>query len=101
MPVYVSHRGSGRAGRHMWVGADDCEIWRELDGEKEPLPVAPEQEEDDRISEARPIRDLGQPTGGLTLPRMPLQRSVKPMLITSVERAAASAAVCRAEPNGR
>ncbi|MEH0521162.1 MULTISPECIES: competence protein CoiA family protein [Streptomyces] len=113
VPVYVPNRGSGRAGRHMWVPADDCELWRELVGEKAPLPVAPELEEDDQItfadqeidrtcrsgeegwfvSDARPIRDLGQPTGGVTLPRMPLQRSVKPTLITSVERAAASAAL--------
>ncbi|WP_234342948.1 hypothetical protein [Streptomyces fulvoviolaceus] len=113
VPVYVPNRGSGRAGRHMWVPADDCELWRELVGEKAPLPVVPEQEEDDQItfteqeidrtcrageegwfvSDARPIRDLGQPTGGYTLPRMPLQRSVKPTLITSVERAAASAAL--------
>ena len=113
VPVYVPNRGNGRAGRHMWVPADDCELWRELVGEKAPLPVAPEQEEDDQItfaeqeidrtcrageegwfvSDARPIRDLGQPTGGYTLPRMPLQRSVKPSLITSVERAAASAAL--------
>jgi hypothetical protein len=97
----------------MWVPAGDCELWRELVGEKAPLPVAPELEEDDQItfadqeidrkcrageegwfvSDARPIRDLGQPTGGVTLPRMPLQRSVKPTLITSVERAAASAAL--------
>ncbi|MFJ8190888.1 hypothetical protein ACIQ8D_14120 [Streptomyces sp. NPDC096094] len=113
VPVYVPNRDGGRAGWHMWVPADDCELWRELVGEKAPLPVAPEQEEDDQItfaeqdidracrageegwfiSDARPIRDLGQPTGGYTLPRMPLQRSVKPSLITSVERAAASAAL--------
>lgn len=113
VPVYVPNWGSGRVGRHMWVPADDCELWRELVGEKTPLPVAPEQEEDDQItfaeqeidrscrageegwfvSDTRPIRDLGQPTGGYTLPRMPLQRSVKPSLITSVERAAASAAL--------
>jgi len=113
VPVYVPSRGSGRAGRHMWVPADDCDLWRELVGEKVPLPVAPVQEADDWItfaeqeidrtcrageegwfvSEARPIRDPGQPTGGYTLPRMPLQRSVKPTLITPVERAAASAAL--------
>lgn len=113
VPVYVPNRGSGRAGRHMWVPAGDCELWRELVGEKAPLPVAPELEEDDQItfadqeidrtcrageegrfvSDARPIRDFGQPTGGVTLPWMPLQRSVKPTLITSVERAAASAAL--------
>lgn len=113
VPVYVPSRGSGRAGRHMWVPAGDCEVWRELVGEKVPPPVAPEQEGDDQItfaeqeidrtcrageegwfiSDARPIRDLGQLTGGFTLPQMPLQRSVKPTLITSVERAAASAAL--------
>ncbi|MET9558813.1 hypothetical protein [Streptomyces tauricus] len=111
VPVYVPNRGNGRAGQHMWVPADDCELWRELAGEKVPLPVAPEEDDlitfaeqeidrtcragEDRrfVSDARPFRDLGQPTGGVTLPRMPLQRSVKPSLITSVERAAASAAL--------
>lgn len=113
VPVYVPNRGSGRAGRHMWVSAADCERWREMVGEKTPLPVAPGQEEDDEItfaeqeidrncrageegwfvSDARPIRDLGQPTGGFTLPRMPAQRSGNPTLILPVERAAASAAL--------
>ncbi|WP_406013965.1 hypothetical protein OG520_19155 [Streptomyces sp. NBC_00984] len=97
----------------MWVSATDCERWREMVGEKTPLPEAPEQEEDDEItfaeqeidrncrageeawfvSDARPIRDLAQPTGGFTLPRMPAQRSGNPTLISPVERAAASAAV--------
>ncbi|MFE4371823.1 hypothetical protein ACFRMN_27070 [Streptomyces sp. NPDC056835] len=112
VPVYVPNRGSGRAGRHMWVPSADCRRWRELIGEKELLLDAPAQEDDeitfaeqeiDRtcwageegwfVSDARPIRDLGQPTGGFTLPRMPTQRSRKPMLIIAVERAAASAAL--------
>ncbi|MER5932758.1 hypothetical protein [Streptomyces sp. NPDC002054] len=113
VPVYVPNRGSGRAGRHMWVPSADCERWRELIGEEEPLPDFPVQEGDDEItfaeqevdrtcrageegwfvSDARPIRDLGQPTGGFTLARMPAQRSRNPMLITAVERAAASAAL--------
>jgi hypothetical protein len=83
------------------------------------------------VSDGRPVRDLDQPTGGFTLPRMPVQRSRDPMRITTVERAAASAAlgcppwelglcagcgqltrrygrnaalyctICRAAPNGR
>ncbi|MGW3060782.1 hypothetical protein ACWC98_33360 [Streptomyces goshikiensis] len=113
VPVYVPNRGSGRAGRHMWVPAADCERWREIVGEKTPLPEAPEQEGDDEItfaeqeidrrcrageegwfvSDPRPIRDLGQPTGGFTLPRMPPQRYRNPLLITPVERVAASAAL--------
>ncbi|MFF4386816.1 hypothetical protein ACFY0G_08490 [Streptomyces sp. NPDC001552] len=44
------------------------------------------------VSDARPIRDL-QPTGGFALPRMPAQRCRNPVLITTVERAAASAAL--------
>lgn len=113
VPVYVPNRGSGRAGRHMWVPAADCERWREIVGEKTPLPEVPQRDGDDAItfaeqeidrrcrageegrfvSDARPIRDLGQPTGGFTLPRMPPQRSRNPMLITPVERAAVSAAL--------
>ncbi|MGC9543349.1 hypothetical protein [Streptomyces sp. UG1] len=45
------------------------------------------------VSDTRPIRDLAQPTGGITLSRMPLQGSRHPMRITPVERAAASAAL--------
>ncbi|MEV5596401.1 hypothetical protein [Streptomyces sp. NPDC052496] len=113
VPVYVPNRGNGRAGRHMWVPAADCERWQALVGEKVPLPLAPVQEEDDEItfaeqeidrmcrageegqfgSDARPIRDMGQPTGGVTLPRMPVQHSRTSTLITFVERAAASAAL--------
>ncbi|MFC5956009.1 hypothetical protein ACFP51_16495 [Streptomyces pratens] len=97
----------------LWVSAADCERWRETVGEKTPLPEAPGQEGDDEltfaeqeigrncrageegwfVSDARPIRDLGQPTGGFTLPRMSAQRSRNPMLILPVERAAASAAL--------
>lgn len=97
----------------MWVPAANRRLWRALVGEKIPLPVAPEPEMDDQItfaeeeidrtcpvgeerwfvSDARPVRDLGQCTGGVTLPRMLLQQSVKPTLITSVERVAASAAL--------
>lgn len=112
VPVYVPHRGSGRAGRHMWVPATDCALWQEIVDEKTPLPEAP-AEEDDRItyaeqeidrncrageegrfvSDSRPIRDLGQSAGGITLARMPPQRLRRPGLITPVERAAASAAL--------
>ncbi|WP_336320984.1 hypothetical protein [Streptomyces lavendofoliae] len=41
VPVYVPNRGNGRAGRHMWVSADDRAMWQELIGEKTPLPTAP------------------------------------------------------------
>ena len=95
VPVYVPSRGNGRAGRHMWVSADDRALWEELVGEKTPLPAAPPEDEDDVItfaeqeidrtcrageegwfvSDGRPLRDLDQPTGGFTLPRMPVQRS--------------------------
>lgn len=44
-------------------------------------------------SDERPVRDLAQPTGGVTLPRMPVWRPGNPTVITSVERAAASAAL--------
>ncbi|MFE7518585.1 hypothetical protein [Streptomyces halstedii] len=109
----MPNRGSGRAGRHIWVSADDCVLWQELIGERAPLPAAPAEEEDDVISfaeqeidracrageegwfvsDGRPIRDLDQPTGGVTLPRMPVQRSRDPLLITTVERTAAAAAL--------
>ncbi|MFJ9853262.1 hypothetical protein [Streptomyces sp. NPDC101150] len=113
VPVYVPNRGGGRAGRHMWVPVADCELWEELVGEAEPLADARAQESGDEItfaedeidrqcrageegrfvSDARPVRDLDRPTGGLTLPRMPLRQARNPVLITSVERAAASAAL--------
>lgn len=113
VPVYVPSRGNGRAGRHMWVSAGDCARWEELVGEKEPLPTAPVQEDDDVItfaeeeidrschagedgwfvSDARPLRDLDQPTGGITLPRMPVRRARGATRITPVERAAAAAAL--------
>lgn len=41
VPVYVPNRGSGRAGRHMWVSAEDRALWQELIGEKTPLLAAP------------------------------------------------------------
>jgi hypothetical protein len=98
----------------MWVSAADCEARREMVGEKTPLPDAPGQEgaddeitfseqETDRncragaedwfVSDAWPIRDLGQPTDGFALPRMPAQRSQNFVLILPVERAAATAAL--------
>jgi hypothetical protein len=97
----------------MWVSADDRTLWEEIVGERTPLPSSSANEDDDVItfaeqeidrtcrageegwfvSDARPIRDLGQPTGGITLPRMPVQGSRDPMRITPVERAAASAAL--------
>ncbi|MFD3753293.1 hypothetical protein ACFWVT_24275 [Streptomyces cyaneofuscatus] len=78
-----------------------------------PLPTAPVEEDDDVItfaeqeidrscrageaswfaSDARPLRDLAQPTGGFTLPRMPAPRPNDSTRITPVERAAASAAL--------
>ncbi|MBB1256800.1 hypothetical protein H3146_26145 [Streptomyces sp. OF3] len=113
VPVYMPNRGNGRAGRHMWVSADDRALWQELIGERTPLPTVPHEEEDDAItfagqevdrdcrageegrfvSDSRPLRDLDQPTGGFTLPRMPVQRSREPTSVTPVERAAASAAL--------
>ncbi|MET8248311.1 hypothetical protein ABZV31_30240 [Streptomyces sp. NPDC005202] len=113
VPVYVPSRGNGRAGRHMWVSADDRMLWEEIVGERSPLPPASAEEDDDVItfaeqeidrtcrageegwfvSDARPLRDLGQPTGGFTLPAMPVQGSHKAMRITPVERAAASVAL--------
>ncbi len=113
VPVYVPSRGSGRAGRHMWVSAADRALWEEIVDEKTPLPAVPAEEDDDVItfaeqevdrtcragedswfiSDARPLRDLDQPTGGFTLPRLPAQRSSDPTRITPVERAAASAAL--------
>lgn len=113
VPVYVPSRGNGRAGRHMWVSADDRALWQELVGEKTPLPTVPAEDEDDSItfaeqeidricrageegwfvSDGRPLRDLDQPTGGFTLSRLPIQRSHDLMRITPVERAAASAAL--------
>lgn len=113
VPVYVPNRGSGRAGRHMWVSADDRARWEELVGERTPLPAIPAQEEDDVITfaereidrtcrageeggfaaDTRPVRDLDQPTGGFTLPRMPVQRPRDLMRITDAERVAASHAL--------
>lgn len=113
VPVYVPSRGNGRAGRHMWVSADDRALWQELVGEKTPLPTVPAEDEDDSItfaeqeidricrageegwfvSDGRPLRDLDQPTGGFTLSRLPIQRSHDLMRITPVERAAASVAL--------
>lgn len=113
VPVYVPNRGGGRLGRHMWVSADDRAIWEELVGEKTLPPEAPAQEDDDRITfaeleldrtcragedgwfadDARPLRDLGQSTGGFTLPRLPVQRPRDPLRVTDVERVAASYAL--------
>ncbi|MFD0034211.1 hypothetical protein ACWGDS_41945 [Streptomyces sp. NPDC055059] len=113
VPVYVPNRGNGRAGRHMWVTSDDRALWQELIAEKTTLPTAPAEDEDDVItfaereidrtcrageegwfiSDGRPIRDIDQPAAGFALPRMPVQRSLGPMRITTVERAAASAAL--------
>lgn len=117
VPVYVPNRGGGRAGRHMWVSADDCRVWQELTGRSSPLPTSAPRERDEwttfaeqevvrtcsageegrHVGDTRPPRDPGQPTGGLTLARMPIRRATGPLLITPVERAAASAALgCRA-----
>ncbi|MFG3130522.1 hypothetical protein ACGFZU_22815 [Streptomyces tendae] len=113
VPVYVPNRGNSRIGRHMWVSADDRALRQELIGERTPLPTAPDEDADDVItfaeqevdrtcrageegwfvSDGRPVRGLDQSTGGFTLPRMPVKRSRDPMRITTVERAAASAAL--------
>ncbi|MGQ4516757.1 hypothetical protein [Streptomyces sp. DW26H14] len=50
VPVYVPSRGSGRAGRHMWVSADDRARWRGLICEKTSLRAAPAEEDDDVIT---------------------------------------------------
>ncbi|MEU8539993.1 hypothetical protein AB0C52_08360 [Streptomyces sp. NPDC048717] len=113
VPVYVPGRIGGRAGRHMWVSAADRALWEEIGDEKTPLPAAPVEEGDDVITfdeqeidrtcragedgrfagADRPLRDLDQPTGGLTFPRLPVRRSGDPARVTPVERAAASAAL--------
>lgn len=110
VPVYVPNRGGGRASRHMWVSAGHRAVWEELVREKLSLPAAPTQEDDDRIifaeqefdracragqggwfaDDARPVRKLCQPTGGFTLPWLPVQRPQDPLRITDVERVAAS-----------
>ncbi|MFD9133699.1 hypothetical protein WBG99_18550 [Streptomyces sp. TG1A-60] len=97
----------------MWVSADDRTLWEEIVGGTDLSSPASVEEDDDVItfteqeidrtcrageegrfgSDARPLRDFGQPTGGITLPRMPVQGSRDPMRITPVERAAASAAL--------
>jgi hypothetical protein len=100
----------------MWVSAADRALWEEMAGERSSPPAALAPEDDDLItfaeqeidrtcrageegsfvSNPRPVRDYSQPTGGLTLPRMPIRRPRDPMRITHVERAAASAALgCR------
>ncbi|MFC9245114.1 hypothetical protein ACFT7S_14120 [Streptomyces sp. NPDC057136] len=68
-PVYVPNRGSGRAGRHTWVSAADCERWREMVGEKTPLPEAPGQEEDDELTfaEQEIDRNCRDPSPGFAL----------------------------------
>ncbi len=111
LPVFVPSRGGGRAGRHMWVPRTDCRTWRELTGQWDPLPKVQEQEGDDAItfseqeidrscrageegrfrSDPRPVRDLGQPTGGFTMARMPVRRKRSATWITQVERSAAAA----------
>ncbi|MFE7611634.1 hypothetical protein [Streptomyces celluloflavus] len=111
VPACVPNRGGGRAGRRMWSPTDFCQTWQELTGQAASLSAEEPQEADDEITfaeqetdrtcrageegrfvgDARPIRDLGQPTGGFTLAGMPAQRSRNPMVITTVERAAASA----------
>ncbi|WP_283974182.1 hypothetical protein [Streptomyces sp. 378] len=92
------------------MSAVDRTLWEEIVGERTSLPPASAEEDADVItfteqeidrtcpageegrfgSDARPIRDFGQPTGGITLPRMPVQGSRDPMRITPVERAAAA-----------
>lgn len=121
VPVYVPNRGvdrgNGRAGRHMWVSAEDRALWDELVGERSLPPASPAEEQDDvitfaeqeidrtcrageegwHVSDARPFRDLDQPTGGVTLPAMPSPRPRDALRITPVERIAASAAL-RCQP---
>ncbi|MET9292282.1 hypothetical protein [Streptomyces sp. NPDC003077] len=115
VPVYVPSRGNGRAGRRMWVSADDRALWDEIVGERTPLPEAPAEEEGEvitfaeqeidrtcrageegrSVSDGRPLRGLGRPTGGLALPRMPVRRCRGPSRVAAVERAAAFATLGR------
>lgn len=48
--VHVPSRGSGRAGRHMWVSAADRALWKEIVDEKTTLPAAPVEEDDDVVT---------------------------------------------------
>lgn len=114
LAVFVPGRSNTRAGRHMWVPADDCHRWQDMADETGELPDVAPHESDDLITFAeqdidrscrageeghpygadpRPIRDLGQPTGGLTLPALtrPRTRAPHPMTLTASQRAAAAA----------
>lgn len=44
-------------------------------------------------SDARPVRDAGQPTGGFTLSQMPVRRRQYPWVISTAERAAVAASL--------
>ncbi|MER7982647.1 hypothetical protein [Streptomyces sp. NPDC095817] len=115
LPVFVPHRHNPKSGRHMWVPVQDCTLWTDLDGHTR-LPDVPVLEPEGSItfderdldrscsagqdndgfrSDPRPERDLGQPTGGLTLPllasRRPKGGPAGSLAVTDVERAALAA----------
>ncbi|MEU0646052.1 hypothetical protein [Streptomyces umbrinus] len=115
LAVFVPNRSNPRAGRHMWVPVDDCRTWQEMAGPTR-LPRSPSLEPEDFITFAeqeldrscsagqeqpslfridpRPIRDLGQPTGGLTLPLPPIRTAPGGLsFVTGVERAAMATAL--------
>lgn len=64
VPVYVPSRGSGRAGRHMWVPAADRALWEEIVDEKTTLPAAPVEEDDDAVTFAEQEIDRTCRAGG-------------------------------------
>ncbi|MGW1538559.1 hypothetical protein [Streptomyces aureus] len=115
LAVFVPSRHNPRSGRHMWVPVQDCVTWTEMDGATR-LPDLPTSEPDDSItfdeqeidrsctagqespsfrSDPRPVRDLGQPTGGLTLPlltsRRPNRDGAAALTVTGAERVAVAA----------
>ncbi|MFI9176106.1 hypothetical protein [Streptomyces lincolnensis] len=116
LAVFVPSRHNPRSGRHMWVPVRDCAHWKEMAGTTE-LPAEPTSEPDDSVtfdeqeldrscsagqdtffrSDPRPVRDLGQPTGGLTLPLLPHRPtaagSTMALTIADAERAAIAASL--------
>ncbi|MFJ9589590.1 hypothetical protein [Streptomyces acidicola] len=114
LAVFVPSRNNPRSGCHMWVPVDDCGTWKEMAGPTL-LPRTPSEEQDDAVtfteeeldrsctarketmayrSDPRPVRDLGQPTGGLTLPLLPRSSSAEGLnVVTDVERTAVAAAL--------
>ncbi|MFF4567562.1 hypothetical protein [Streptomyces sp. NPDC001435] len=115
LAVFVPSRHNPRTGRHMWVPVKDCSTWKDMAGPTR-LPKEPSHEPDDDItfsseeldrscrageehlayrSDPRPLRDFGQPTGGLTLPVLPMRpaNAGAPVAVTDPERAAMAAAL--------